>query len=665
MAAAGGDVKGSGHAPHVGSGRAAPPTLSRRRLLQAAGGLGALILLGALPAEAEGATLPALTASQLTGAMAALPRTGSVALPGGGRAQVADLRAAAAAFAVADPHAPSPASNPVAALGVLCALAAWSGRNGSLDLRAALPAVPVRPLRLALPRLPTGAASAAYGSALPPGLVVRPKGSLVLIGTLSGHRVLAALEDPARQVAGHPRLELVVLRAADLTGLLAVLRAKLDGTGTVVLLASGSRVPLRPIASALAARLLHAAGAIFVDQAPVQPPASSSPLLAAEPIVPAPPSSVVPAYARISQAKDGRILALDGGGQAVGRAMTLADHSWSWVGGSRATSYLLDYTPREYAEAIGVRIGSQSGGWYFYGDFGPVRALFLSQVDVATIDPFYWKGVEPEPGVFDFGWADAQLDTWLKAGMRIRGHPLVWGADPENSPGWLTDGSLSSAEMRQVIVNHVDTIVRRYRGRVSEWVVVNEPYLPGYGYPLTDVFYNTIGPGYVDLAFETARNADPEARLILNNNDDEHSRGNIDGMRALAQHLQSAGLLDAVGLEMHMVDMSWVPGGIPTAADVTSSIESYGMPCVVTEFDYDLSGYPGTEDEKLTRQAEVYTRLLGAALEAGVTEISFWTLTDGTGQAPGSQPALFTDPAHPKPAYYAVRDALKAKAGLT
>jgi endo-1,4-beta-xylanase len=643
-----------------------PRPLSRRRFLQAAGGLGALVVLGALPAAAEGATLPALTAAQLTGAMGALPKSGTLKLPGGKSARVSDVRAAAAAFAVADAASPDPATNPVAALGVLCALAAWAERNGTLDLSVSLPKAPVRPLRLALPRLPAGASSDSFGSAIPPALVVRPKASLILVGVLSGGRILAALEDPVRQVAGHPRLELVLLRRVDLASLLAVLRAKLDATGTVVLLVSGSKVPLRPIQSALASRLLHAAGVRFVDQAPIQPPNSTTPLLTAEPIVPAPAASVVPAYARISQAADGRVLALDAGGTAVARAMPLADASWSWVGNTSDTSYLLDYTPREYADAIGVRIGSQSGGWYFYGDFRPARQLFLSQVNIATIDPFYWKGVEPQPGVFDFAWADTQLDTWLKARMRIRGHPLVWGTDPENSPAWLTDGSLSSSEMRGLLVNHVATIVQRYRGRISEWVVVNEPYLPGYGYPEDDVFYNTIGPGYIDLAFETARKADPHARLILNNNDDEHSRGNVDGMRALAQHLHGKGLLDAVGLEMHMGDMSWVPGGIPTAADITTTIESYGIPCVVTEFDYDLTGYPGSEDEKLARQAEVYTRVLGAALDAGVTEISFWTLTDdGTGHAPGSQPALFTDPAHPKPAYYAVRDLFKQRAGLT
>jgi hypothetical protein len=205
-----------------GTASSVPRLLSRRQLLQAAASLGALVVLGALPSEAEGATLPALTAARLTGAMAALPKSGPVRLPGGGTAQVADLRAAGAAFAVGDASSPDPASNPVAALGVLVALAAWAEHDGTLNLSVALPKAPVRPLRLALPHLPGNTSTETLPGAIPPALVVRPKASLVLVGTLSGHRVLAALEDPARSVAGHPRLELVLLHSVDLAALLAV-----------------------------------------------------------------------------------------------------------------------------------------------------------------------------------------------------------------------------------------------------------------------------------------------------------------------------------------------------------------------------------------------------------------------------------------------------------
>ncbi len=190
--------------------------------------------------------------------------------------------------------------------------------------------------------------------------MVRPKGALILVGTLAGQRVLAALEDPVRTVAGHPRLELALLRNADLTSLLAVLRAKLDSMGTVVLLASGSRVPLRPVQAALAVRLLHAAGVRFVDQAPIQPPGASSPVRTAERVVPAPPTSVVPAYARVAPASDGRVLALDAGGSAVGRARPRPWRpDWAWTN----TAYQVDgYTIRELTDALGPTFASFAPG---------------------------------------------------------------------------------------------------------------------------------------------------------------------------------------------------------------------------------------------------------------------------------------------------------------
>jgi len=67
---------------------------------------------------------------------------------------------------------------------------------------------------------------------------------------------------------------------------------------------------------------------------------------------------------------------------------------------------------------------------------------------------------------------------------------------------------------REILINHVKTIVEHYRGRVKEWVVVNEPYL---GNRNDDVFYKTFGNyDYIKWAFEAAREADPGAVLIYN-----------------------------------------------------------------------------------------------------------------------------------------------------
>ena len=97
--------------------------------------------------------------------------------------------------------------------------------------------------------------------------------------------------------------------------------------------------------------------------------------------------------------------------------------------------------------------------------------------------------------------------------------------------------------------------------------------------------------------------------------------------RYAATALYPKGLMDYLGFEMHSLDVPWIPDGVPTADDVTQTIQSFGVPGVVTEFDYDISNYQGTEAQRLQRQSDVYRSLVQASLDAGVKEITFWTLS--------------------------------------
>jgi endo-1,4-beta-xylanase len=294
------------------------------------------------------------------------------------------------------------------------------------------------------------------------------------------------------------------------------------------------------------------------------------------------------------------------------------------------------------------------------------RALYESQVSITTLDDgMYWRPIEPQRGVFDFAKLDRDLASARAAGLRVRGHPLVYPTTVlRQMPAWLADQTFSKRELTDILVTHVERIVDHFKGRIDEWVVVNEPYLPTYGYPRYDIFYEVIGEEYIDLAFATARRIDPAARLILNHNDNDHATGIVEQMRRVAWRLRDKGLLDAVGLEMYEIDMDWVPGGIPTAEDVAATIRSYEMPCVVTEFNYDLSNYPGTKTEKYARQADIYRRLFGAFLDAGVKEISFSCLYRWDFESDQLDPEMFDADLKPKPAYFAVRDLFKKRAGL-
>ena len=691
------------------------PALSRRRFLQGAAGLSSLVVLGAWPELVDAATQPALTAGQLTGAMAALPKTGYVHLPGGGHAAAADLRAAAAAFAVGDASAPDPATNPVAALGVLVALGAWSGHTGSLDLTVALPKAPVRPVRLGLPSLPTGASTDTLPGAVPPGLVVRPGGSLVLIGALSGKRLLVAVEDPARQVAGHHRLELAVLRAADLAPLLSVAHAKLDSTDTVVVLASGSKVALRPLQSTLATRLLHAAGSLFVDEVPIQPPAATTLVLTAEPVVPAPTAALATQITSVSQTPDNRVLGTSGGGSAIARARYRPWRpDWEWV---TATDEVADFTVRELADGLGITFASFAVGapladpnlvhtwekiantlvvgdvldmankWWVFGpwtrdDWAAMLARWsdVSAAFVARKVPdglnLVWSGSATYAG------AEEQLSFARSEGVRyVQAGMLLWGSNGV-LPAVYT-GGFSDDELRKILEFMVKVRVIKYAGRVQEWIAVSEASSSLlWGSAEQRFWYDRLGTDIIDQVFFWAHEADPTARLAFCEDtildlDTDAARATTERFMEFLRHFKSAGVpVDKAVLENNL----WIYAP-PSKASMIASLQSiialgYGIGAAETTVSVS-DQYPtwaarprsvASVADPLRAQADIYRDLLEAYLEVGA-EFGIWAPADpyswfNTTGHPDTKALLLDDNFQPKPAYFAVRDVLKKKAGL-
>lgn len=85
-----------------------------------------------------------------------------------------------------------------------------------------------------------------------------------------------------------------------------------------------------------------------------------------------------------------------------------------------------------------------------------------------------------------------------------------------------------------------------------------------------------------------------------------------------------------------------------------------GVDVVITEFDVNLTGVAGPQSERLKLQAKIYREVLRAALEAGVTDITFWGLDDSNSwiefalNQKDGDPTLFDENFQPKPAYYAI-----------
>tara|TARA_Y200000002_G_scaffold133911_1_gene110400 strand:+ start:13245 stop:14363 length:1119 start_codon:yes stop_codon:yes gene_type:complete len=137
--------------------------------------------------------------------------------------------------------------------------------------------------------------------------------------------------------------------------------------------------------------------------------------------------------------------------------------------------------------------------------------------------------VQPEEGVFNFKGTDAAVDFAESNDMLYVGHALVWHS---MVPNWIFKYKNGKEVSREDLIDrmrtHIYTLVGRYKGRIKYWDVVNEAidtkYIedPKTGKNKQVAFFREspwmkiIGPEYIEMAFQFAHEADPDALLIYN-----------------------------------------------------------------------------------------------------------------------------------------------------
>lgn len=197
--------------------------------------------------------------------------------------------------------------------------------------------------------------------------------------------------------------------------------------------------------------------------------------------------------------------------------------------------------------------------------------------------------IQPKEGEFDFSLSDKLVEFGLKNNMHITGHCLVWHSQ---APRWFFTDSVGNQVSPEVLKdrmkNHIFTVVKRYKGKIKGWDVVNEA-IEDDGSFRKSKFYQILGEDFVKYAFQYAHEADPDCELYYNDYS-ESIPAKRDGIAAMVKKLKEQGLrVDAIGLQCH-VGLDY-----PALEEYEKAIQVYsslGVKLMVTEMDISVLPMP-------------------------------------------------------------------------
>ncbi|UJP38859.1 endo-1,4-beta-xylanase [Cellulomonas palmilytica] len=300
------------------------------------------------------------------------------------------------------------------------------------------------------------------------------------------------------------------------------------------------------------------------------------------------------------------------------------------------------------------------------GERPPLDDLWHGLFDTATL-PFYWRYFEPEEGRPRTAALEAAARRLVERGVRVKGHPLLWHT---LAPQWLLGRPVE--EVERIARERITRDVTAFAGLVDTWDAINEVVIM----PVFRAEENAVTPlawqrGRIEtirLAFETAREANPNATLLLNDFDMSTA------YECLIEGVLEAGIqVDALGLQSHMHQGWWGEEkthrvlerfsrfGLPLHFTETTLVSGHLMPPEIDDLnDYVVDSWPSTPEGEERQAAELARHYTLLAEHPAVQSVTYWGLGD-EGAWLGAPAGLVRRDGTPKPAYHALRDLVRGE----
>jgi GH35 family endo-1,4-beta-xylanase len=291
---------------------------------------------------------------------------------------------------------------------------------------------------------------------------------------------------------------------------------------------------------------------------------------------------------------------------------------------------------------------------------------FAELLNFATM-PFYWWRYELQrtnSWTYPADSSDERSEKvirWCKSqGITTKGHPLAWNW---YDPPWLTG---TFEEVMRLQIERIARCVKRFKGNIDIWDVVNEAThydreeAKRNAPKLTEAIAKTGIGEYVRRSFRAAREANPDATLIINDYRTDPTFEEKVISRLVDEDRKP--LYDVIGIQSHMHSGYWGPA---RTWEVCERFAQYGKPLHFTETTLvsgpkSASGWTTTgegEEQQAERAAEFYTVLFS---HPAVEAVTWWDFSD-QGAWQGAPAGLIRDDMSPKPVYERLADRIKRR----
>lgn len=291
--------------------------------------------------------------------------------------------------------------------------------------------------------------------------------------------------------------------------------------------------------------------------------------------------------------------------------------------------YYRDYFP------IGVAVSAKTLN-------GDEAELLLKEFNSITPEnAMKMEAIHPREDHYFWKDADSIVNFAQTHGLKVRGHNLCWH---EQVPNWIfTDKSgqlVSKDVLFQRLKDHITTVVKRYKGKIYAWDVVNEVIGDADDeFIRNSLWYKICGEEYIAKAFEYAHAADPDALLFYNDYNTERPVKRDKIYRLLKKLVEQKVPVHGVGLQAHWSIFE------PSEQELRDAIELYsslGLQIHFTELD--MSVYPWEKNKRKKRpddidrltpeleskQIEQYAKVFSIfrAYKKNITSVTFWNVSD-------------------------------------